>query len=45
MHWSWAAYRDCPLYVRRVFWDLLQARRQAEADHADRAEWRARNAR
>jgi hypothetical protein len=45
MRWSWTDYEACPLYVRRVFWDLLQAKWQAEHDHADRAHREATRAR
>ncbi|MGH7743620.1 MAG: hypothetical protein ACREQ5_02190 [Candidatus Dormibacteria bacterium] len=36
MNLSWQDYQQTPLYVRRVWWDLLQARREAENDRHDR---------
>lgn len=36
MHLSWQDYQAMPLYVRRVWWDLLQARRNAEHDRNER---------
>lgn len=35
--WSWAEYEATPTYVRRVLWDLLLARRDAERAAAERA--------
>jgi hypothetical protein len=30
-HLSWQQLQETPIYVRRVWWDLLVARRNAEA--------------
>jgi hypothetical protein len=32
--WSWPEYAATPLYVRRVCWDLMVARREAEQQRA-----------
>ena len=37
MKWTWPDLQATPPYVRRFTWDLLQARRQAEADANERA--------
>lgn len=37
MHISWQEYKEMPLYVRRVWWECLQARRAAEKAAQDRA--------
>lgn len=34
MRWSWTDLENTPPYVRRYCLDLLNIRRQAEADHA-----------
>lgn len=34
MGWSWREYQDTSLYVRRVQWDCIVARRTAENDRA-----------
>lgn len=35
-HWSFHELSETPLYVKRFTWDLLQVRRQAEADQRRR---------
>lgn len=37
MHWSWQELQETPLYVQRAFWDLLQARRNAEREQAKKS--------
>jgi hypothetical protein len=37
MRWSWSELEATPAYVRRAFWDLMQAELQAQADEADSA--------
>ena len=44
MKWSWRDLQATPAYVRRYCWDLLQARRQAEADANERAREEAKRA-
>ena len=37
MGWTWRDLQDTPIYVRRYTWDLLCARRDAEAEANKRA--------
>lgn len=37
MGWTWQELQDTPLVVRREWWGLLEARRQAEADANEKA--------
>lgn len=32
MHLSWQQLQETPAYVQRVWWDCIQARREAEAE-------------
>jgi hypothetical protein len=34
--WSWRDFEQTPPYVRRVFWDLMVARRDAEREASER---------
>jgi hypothetical protein len=35
MNMSWSELQETPAYVQRVWWDCIQARREAEADAND----------
>lgn len=36
MNMSWKDLQETPAYVQRVWWDCIQARREAEADASEK---------
>jgi hypothetical protein len=36
MHWSWSDLQDAPAYVVRYCTDLMNVRREAEAEQAEK---------
>lgn len=36
MHLSWRELQETPAYVQRVWWDCIQARREAESEDYER---------